>query len=188
MKRISCCLIFILTFFTATFGVCGANAAPLRLMISKTIDKNKSTIVEVKIKNVGEQYVAFENVIFYQDNSGVGTMPLSELRFYIDKGKGYERLIYPPDAFFPNFEPADPKNFFILGPNYLWGLEIDLETKFQINFPKGNYEIKAVFENRSRSWMYKHYNKEKISQMHINEKNIFDGMIESNSLNIEIGK
>lgn len=75
-----------------------------------------------------------------------------------------------------------------MGPNYIWGLEVDLESLFILDFPKGNYVIKAVFENRSRSWMYKYYKKEEIDKMHVDEQNIFDGVIESNCLNIEIGE
>jgi hypothetical protein len=190
MKMTFCYLIFLLTLFNATLGFCDGNESSLKLLISKVPDKNKDTIVEVKVVNVSNQLVAFFNDIFYQDNSVMRQLPLSELRFYINKGKGFERLIHPPESYFPYFKPADPNNFLILGPDYIWGVNVYLERLFKMDFPKGNYIIKAEFENRSRSWMYKYFKKEEISQMHVVDPQIiiFDGVIESNYLNIEIGK
>jgi len=192
MKNIFCCLIFLLTLLNATFRFCEADESSLKLVISQVPGENKSSIIEVKIKNISEQYVNFFNdMIFFEDNSKFLVLPLSELRFYVDKGNGFERLIYPSGAHYPYFNRADPRRFISLAPQCLWGFEVDLESKFKFEFPKGHYSIKAVFENRSRSWMSKYvtdfFSKEEISDMPA-EEHVFDGVIESNYLNIEIGK
>jgi hypothetical protein len=190
MKITSCCLIFLLIFLNATFGFCGKNDPVLKLEISRSPDYAKCTVIEAKIMNTGEQYVSFNGYLFLENNIEISVphLPLSELRFYIDKGIGFERLIYKSRDDYPSFSRADPKKFLILGSKYIWGLEVDLENQFICNFPRGNYRIKAVFENRSRSWMYAYFTKEEISQMHVDESRIFDGVIESNILNVEIGK
>jgi hypothetical protein len=191
MKITFCCLIFLLNLLNPSFGFCEENKSSLKLVISSiTDDKNKNSITEVKIINTGNQYVAFDQNIFFENNIEISVphLPLSELRFYIDKGKGFERLMYNPGTYYPSFSRSDPNKFLILGPNYIWGLEINLGEHFNCNFLKGNYRIKAVFENRSRSWMYKYFNKTEISQMHIDESKIFDGIIESNILYVEIGR
>jgi hypothetical protein len=186
MKKIFCCFIFLLTLLNATYGFCNAVDLPLKLTISKVADKNKSTIVEIKIINISEQYVAFDNRMFFEKYED-RVVPLSELRLYVDKGNGFEKMTYIGEPYSFKLSPANPNRFLFLGSNHLWGIIADIESQFNCNFPRGNYRIKAVFENRSRSWMYKYFNKETISQMHIDEPNIFDGLIESNILSIEIG-
>jgi hypothetical protein len=188
MKIIFCCLIFGLTLLNSTLGFCDANESSLKLVISEVPDNNKSTIIEVKIINTSKEYVAFYNKIFFTDLSKNLVLPLSELRFYVDKGKGFERLQFNAQVSYPYFQIVDPKLFLYLGPQYLLGLEVDLNSQFKFDFPKGNYIIKAVFENRSRSWMTNFFSKEEILKMHIYEPEIFDGVIESNPLTIEIGK
>jgi len=190
MKMILSCLIFLLILSSVTFGFCDANESSLKLVISKVPDKN--TIVEVKIKNISNEYVVFDNEWICFDNIDTLSIPFSELRLYIDKGEGFERLILNTDKNYPVFKIADPRLFLFLNPGDFWGIEVDLESEFNIDFPKGNYIIKVVFENRSRSWMNKwvteFFSKEQISQMHFERQNVFDGIIESNYLNIEIGK
>jgi|WetSurMetagenome_2_1015567.scaffolds.fasta_scaffold60648_4 hypothetical protein len=196
MKRIFCCFIFLSTLLNASFSFCNADESSLKLMISEVPDNNKSKIIEVKFINVSKQYVAFYNEIFFKFKNvylDIPIMPISELRFYIDKGNGFERLEYSPkvEGNLIYYNRADPRDFLFLNPKYLWGFLIDLENEFQFDFPKGNYTLKAVYENRSRSWMAKHvtefFSKEEISDMPT-EEHVFDGVIESNSLNIEIGK
>ena len=55
-----------------------------------------------------------------------------------------------------------------------------------VQMPNGDIIIREqkIVTTKYR-WDYK---KEKIAEMHVDEQDIFDGVIESNSLNIEIGK
>jgi hypothetical protein len=187
---------FLLIISNATSGFCDAEELSLKLVISEVPNKNNSKIIEVKFLNSTKQYIAFYNEIFFEFKSiylDIPIIPISELRFYIDKGNGFERLIYFPKTAknLIYYNRADPRHFYFLYPKYLWGFEIDLEAEYKIDFPKGSYTIKAEFENRSRSWMAKHlmefFSKEEISDMPT-EEYVFDGVLESNYLNIEIGK
>jgi hypothetical protein len=189
MKGMLSFSIFLLMLSVATLGFCNEDDSSLKIMISKVPAKNT---IEVKIKNISNDYVVLYNKWIFFENIDTLQLPFSELRFYIDKGKGFERLILKTEKNYPVFNFADPRQFLFLNPGDFWGLELDLESEFKINLSKGNYIIKAVYENRSRSWMNKwvdeYFSKEQISQMHFKRQNVFDGVIESNSLNVEIGE